>query len=83
MDGSPEPDPLLGEIDAFLAETQMTPTAFGRDALGDPGFVFELREGRDCRRSTLLRARRQMQHFRERGEFVRRPTPRVAPGKAA
>lgn len=72
------PDPALTEIEAFLAETGMSPTAFGRDALGDPRFVFDLRSGRDCRRSTTERAREQMQHYRKHGEFVRRPTPRAA-----
>jgi len=75
MDGISHPDPLLAEIDTFLAEARMTPTAFGRDALGDPGFVFDLRGGRDCRRSTLSRAREQIGHFRLYGEFIRRPTP--------
>lgn len=72
------PDPALVEIEDFLTETGMTPTAFGRDALGDPGFVFDLRSGRDCRRSTTERARQQMQHYRDTGEFVRRPTPTAA-----
>jgi hypothetical protein len=78
MNGSPHPDPLLAEIDSFLAEMGMTPTAFGRDALGDPGFVFGLRNGRDCRRSTLTRTREQIDHYRLAGEFIRRPTPRAA-----
>lgn len=63
------PDPLLAEIDAFLDGARMTPTAFGRDALGDPKFVFDLRDGRDCRRSTAERARTQMARYRKRGEF--------------
>lgn len=70
----PTPDPLLADIDAFLVEVRMTPTAFGRDALSDPGFVFGLRAGRDCRRSTAERARSQMQRYREAGEFD--PTPK-------
>lgn len=63
------PDPLLAEIEAFLEEARMTPTAFGRDALNDPGFVFELRTGRDTRRATAQRARDQMAQYRARGEF--------------
>ena len=77
MDGSIIPDPLLAEIEAFLAEASMSATAFGRDALGDPGFVFGLRAGRDCRRSTLIRAREQIARYRDVGEFTRRPTPRL------
>jgi len=45
-------DPLLGEVEAFLSRTGMTPTAFGAEAVKDPRFVFELRAGRECRRST-------------------------------
>lgn len=74
----PTPDPLLTEIETFLAEAGMTPTAFGRDALSDPGFVFELRAGRDCRRTTAMRARAQMERYRVKGEFgspKRRPAP--------
>lgn len=63
------PDPLLAEIDLFLEEVRMTPTMFGRDALGDPGFVFSLRQGRDTRRSTAERARGQMAAYRSNGEF--------------
>lgn len=68
------PESLVSEIDAFLEEAQMSPTAFGRDALGDPGFVFGLRAGRDCRASTFARARAQMQYYRKHGEFTRRPS---------
>lgn len=65
------PDPLLGEIEAFLAETGLTPTAFGRDAMRDPNFVFGLRAGRELRRATSRRARRQMTQYRKCGEFGR------------
>lgn len=39
-------DELRGRVEGFLAAKQMTATAFGREALGDPTFVFELRRGR-------------------------------------
>jgi hypothetical protein len=77
------PDPLLAEIESFLEEARMTPTAFGRDALGDPGFVFGLRSGRECRRSTVTRAQEQMRHYKRAGEFIRRPTPTAEPDRAA
>ncbi|HZT90342.1 MAG TPA: hypothetical protein VFA12_20545 [Stellaceae bacterium] len=63
------PHPLIAEVEAFLYTHRMTPTAFGRDALGDPTFVFEIREGRECRRSTVKRAREQMARYAETGEF--------------
>ena len=53
-------DDLLDRIEAFLAATGMTPTAFGRDALHDPTFVFDLRAGRECRRATREQACRYM-----------------------
>lgn len=73
----PTPDPLLAEIDTFLAEVRMTPTAFGREALNDPGFVFDLRAGRDCRRTTVDRARAQMARYRDAGEFDPMPKRRT------
>lgn len=33
-------------IEDFLSRTGMTPTAFGKDCLKDPNFVFDLRRGR-------------------------------------
>lgn len=39
-------DDLLSEIEPFLKRAGMTPTAFGREALGDPSFVPDLRNGR-------------------------------------
>lgn len=72
MDTDTHTDALLREVDAFLNEAGMSPTAFGRDALGDPAFVFELRNGRDCRGSTFSRIRAQIEHYRKHGEFERR-----------
>ncbi|UYY78877.1 hypothetical protein [Sphingomonas sp. R1] len=37
---------LQGEIEAFLAATQMSVTRFGRLAAGDPRLVMDLRAGR-------------------------------------
>ncbi len=37
---------LLADIQRFLQRSGMPPTSFGRDALGDPRFVFDLRKGR-------------------------------------
>jgi hypothetical protein len=46
---------LLKRIDAFLRRTRTSPTRFGRDALGDPNFVLNLRDGRVPRASTAMR----------------------------
>lgn len=48
------------EIEAYLSKTGMSPTAFGRTAAGDPGLVFQLREGREPRFSTISRVRAWM-----------------------
>lgn len=48
---------LIDEIDAFLTRTGMSATAFGTEVLKDPPFVFQLREGRDCKMSTVERVR--------------------------
>ena len=46
---------LLREIEKFLRQRDVKPTRFGRDALGDPRFVFDLRNGRDPRPQTVKR----------------------------
>jgi hypothetical protein len=56
--------PLLSDIEAFLVEHQMTPSTFGRCAMGDKRFVFDLRAGREARSSTEHRARTQMATYR-------------------
>ena len=56
--------PLLSDIEAFLVEHQMTPSAFGRRAMGDKRFVFDLRVGREARSGTEHRARTQMATYR-------------------
>jgi hypothetical protein len=76
-------DPFLAEIEAFLTETGLTATTFGRLALGDPGFVFDLRNGRDCRRSTERRAREQISQYRRTGDFAARQTANAAPPREA
>lgn len=40
---------LLTRVERFLKSTRMPPTRFGRDAVGDPCFVFDLRDGREPR----------------------------------
>lgn len=39
-------DAFLKEIEAFLSATGMAPTAFGREAVGDPNLIRDLRDGR-------------------------------------
>lgn len=46
---------LLTRVEKFLKLRRMPPTRFGRDAVGDPGFVFALRDGREPRSATVRR----------------------------
>lgn len=46
---------LLNRIERHLKATRTPPTRFGRDAMGDPRFVLELRDGRTPRSATVRR----------------------------
>ena len=46
---------LLREVEKFLRHNDTPPTRFGREAVGDPRFVFDLRNGRDPRPETVER----------------------------
>jgi len=65
---------LAAVEDAVLAR-KMTATSFGRAAVGDPTFVFELRRGRSCGLDTINRV---LAFIRSSGE-----TPESKPGEAA
>lgn len=46
---------LLFRIERHLRDAEITPTRFGRNALGDPRLVFDLRNGRELRPPTRER----------------------------
>ncbi len=48
---------LLREVERFLRQNDTAPTRFGREVMGDPRFVFDLRNGRDPRPATVARVR--------------------------
>ena len=48
---------LLREVEKFLRQNDTAPTRFGREVVGDPRFVFDLRNGRDPRPGTVARVR--------------------------
>ena len=48
---------FLSEIEQFLAAAGMDPTALGKQALGDPSFVFDLRKGRSPSTRTIDKVR--------------------------
>ena len=48
---------LLREVEKFLRQNDTAPTRFGREVVGDPRFVFDLRKGPDPRPQTIARVR--------------------------
>jgi len=49
----------LSSIESFLRRTGMPPARFGREAVRDPRFVFDLRNGRE----PTVRTQRRIEHF--------------------
>lgn len=48
---------LLREIEGYIRRHDSTPARFGREVVRDPRFVFDLRNGREPRPSTVARVR--------------------------
>ena len=46
---------LLSAIERYLRKSGVPPTRFGRDAVGDPQLVSDLRRGREPREATVQR----------------------------
>ncbi len=46
---------LLLRVERHLREGAVAPSRFGREAAGDPRFVFDLRRGREPRAATAAR----------------------------
>ena len=46
---------LQRRIEIYLRRSGTTATRFGREVLGDPRFVFDLRKGRELRSPTAAR----------------------------
>lgn len=46
---------LRRRIELYLRRNRMSPTRFGREAVNDPRFVFDLRNGRELRETTAQR----------------------------
>ena len=56
---------LLKRIEKHLRRTGMRPARFGREAVGDPRFVFDLRKGREPRAPTVRRVTSFIERERE------------------
>lgn len=59
---------LLQRIEVHLRTRRVSPARFGRDAVGDPCFVFDLRDGREPRTRTIVRVIAYLEAI-ERGEL--------------
>lgn len=46
---------LLATVERHLRRSEQSPSRFGRDVIGDPRFVFDLRRGREPRAATAAR----------------------------
>ena len=53
---------LLMRIEAYLRRSGVPPTRFGREAMGDPRLVFDLRRGREPRPRTIVHLLRYMEN---------------------
>ena len=59
---------LLIRIERFLRARQMPPTYVGREVLGDPCFVQDLRQGREPRPATVRRVAAYLDERDGKGE---------------
>ena len=46
---------LMRRIELFLQRAAMTPTRFGRESVGDPRLIRDLKNGRELRDTTAAR----------------------------
>jgi len=67
---------FLSEIEQYLAHAAIDPTTLGKQALGDPSFVFDLRKGRSPSTRTMNRVREWM-----RGPDVKLQSSKSAAGE--
>ena len=56
---------LIRKVEVFLRRTRMPVTVFGREAVRDPRFVLDLRNGRSPRTRTERRVEHFMNTYRE------------------
>lgn len=59
---------LISDIEAFCASRGMSKSAFGKEAMRDPRFVYDLEKGRECLPRTIRKAR----HFIVTGSRMER-----------
>ena len=64
---------FLSEIERFLVNAGLEPTTLGKQALGDPSFVFDLRKGRSPSTRTMNKVRGWMNQQMSGGEHPAEP----------
>jgi hypothetical protein len=55
---------LLKDVEKFLNRANLSAARFGREVMGDPRFVFDLRRGREPRGHTEQRVRAYLEQVR-------------------
>lgn len=55
---------LLKDVEKYLHANSISPARFGREAMKDPRFVFDLRAGREPRAKTIRRVRAYLEQPR-------------------
>ena len=63
---------FIKQVESFLNETGMSPTALGYEAVRDPNFVFDIRDGKTC---SLRRADKVMRCIQQKSKP--KPAPRA------
>ena len=69
---------VLDEIEGFLVKHGMATSRFGRETLGDPQLVFQLREGRKIGPEVIDALRAYMEAYRPKKRPARGNVPAVA-----
>lgn len=58
---------LIAEIEKFIGTHEMSESGFGRAAMGDPNFLYDIRDrGRTVQVETLEHVRAFMRNYRKR-----------------
>jgi hypothetical protein len=71
---------FLDQIEAFLEKHSIAPSTFGKTLMGDPSFVFHLREGRKPNIDTCARISRILEHPQAANIFNRRASKKSKGG---
>jgi hypothetical protein len=55
---------LLRDVERFLHHQNFSAARFGREAMGDPRFVFDLRRGREPRPQTVEKVKAYLENVK-------------------